>query len=51
MLKEFKCSELAEVVGGKASSANIIVDNISSLESANCELNFFFVRCFLYSKA
>ena len=34
MLKEFKCSELAEVVGGKASSGNIIVDNISSLESA-----------------
>jgi UDP-3-O-[3-hydroxymyristoyl] glucosamine N-acyltransferase len=35
MLKEFKCSELAEVVGGKASSGNIIVDNISSLDSAN----------------
>ena len=35
MLKEFKCSELAEVVGGKASSGNITIDNISSLESAN----------------
>jgi len=35
MLKEFKCSELAEVVGGKASSGNIKIDNISSLESAN----------------
>ena len=35
MLKEFKCSELAEVVGGKASSPNITVDNISSLDSAN----------------
>ena len=35
MLKEFKCSELAEVVGGKASSGNTIVDNISSLDSAN----------------
>ncbi|QZP17933.1 UDP-3-O-(3-hydroxymyristoyl)glucosamine N-acyltransferase [Methylophilales bacterium] len=35
MLKEFKCSELAEVVGGKASSGNIVVDNISSLDSAN----------------
>ena len=35
MLKEFKCSELAEVVGGKASSPNIIVDNFSSLDSAN----------------
>jgi UDP-3-O-[3-hydroxymyristoyl] glucosamine N-acyltransferase len=35
MSKEFKCSELAEVVGGKASSGNIIVDNISSLDSAN----------------
>ena len=35
MLKEFKCSELAEVVGGKASSGNIKVDNISSLDSAN----------------
>ena len=35
MLKKFKCSELAEVVGGKASSGNIIVDNISSLDSAN----------------
>ena len=34
MLKEFKCSELAALVGGKASSGNIIVDNISSLESA-----------------
>ena len=32
MLKEFKCSELAEVVGGKASSGNIKVDNISSLD-------------------
>ena len=35
MLKEFKCSELAEVVGRKASSGNTIVDNISSLDSAN----------------
>ena len=35
MLKEFKCSELAEVVGGKASSPNITVDNFSSLDSAN----------------
>jgi len=35
MLKEFKCSELAEVVGGKASSGNIKIDNISSLDSAN----------------
>ena len=35
MLKEFKCSELAEVVGGKASSGNITIDNISSLDSAN----------------
>jgi UDP-3-O-[3-hydroxymyristoyl] glucosamine N-acyltransferase len=35
MLKEFKCSELAEVVGGKASSGDITVDNISSLDSAN----------------
>ena len=35
MLKEFKCSELAEVVGGKASSDNITIDNISSLDSAN----------------
>ena len=35
MLKEFKCSELAEVVGGEASSGNTIVDNISSLDSAN----------------
>ena len=35
MLKEFKCSELAEVVGGKASSPNVTVDNISSLDSAN----------------
>ena len=35
MLKEFKCSELAEIVGGKASSGNIAVDNISSLDSAN----------------
>ena len=34
MLKEFKCSELAEVVQGKASSGNITIDNISSLESA-----------------
>ncbi|MDA8869291.1 UDP-3-O-(3-hydroxymyristoyl)glucosamine N-acyltransferase [Methylophilaceae bacterium] len=35
MLKKFKCSELAEVVGGKASSGNIKIDNISSLDSAN----------------
>ena len=35
MLKEYKCSELAELVGGKASSTNIDIDNISSLESAN----------------
>ncbi len=35
MLKKFKCSELAELVGGKASSGNITVDNISSLDSAN----------------
>ena len=35
MLKEFKCSELAEVVQGKASSGNITIDNISSLDSAN----------------
>jgi UDP-3-O-[3-hydroxymyristoyl] glucosamine N-acyltransferase len=35
MLKEFKCSELAEVVEGKASSGNITIDNISSLDSAN----------------
>jgi UDP-3-O-[3-hydroxymyristoyl] glucosamine N-acyltransferase len=35
MLKKFKCSELAEIVGGKASSENFIVDNISSLDSAN----------------
>ena len=35
MIKEFKCSELAEVVGGKASSGNITIDNISSLDSAN----------------
>ena len=35
MLKKFKCSELAEVVGGEASSGNTIVDNISSLDSAN----------------
>ena len=35
MIKEFKCSELAEIVGGNASSGNIIVDNISSLDSAN----------------
>ena len=35
MLKEFKCSELAEVVGGMASSGNITIDNISSLDSAN----------------
>jgi len=35
MLKEFKCSELAELVGGKASSGNITIDNISSLDSAN----------------
>jgi UDP-3-O-[3-hydroxymyristoyl] glucosamine N-acyltransferase len=35
MLREFKCSELAKLVGGKASSGNIKVDNISSLDSAN----------------
>jgi UDP-3-O-[3-hydroxymyristoyl] glucosamine N-acyltransferase len=35
MFKEFKCSELAQVVGGEASSPNIKVDNISSLDSAN----------------
>ena len=35
MLKEFKCSELAELVEGKASSGNIVVNNISSLDSAN----------------
>ena len=35
MLKKFKCSELAAVVGGKASSGNIKIDNISSLDSAN----------------
>ena len=35
MVKEFKCSELAEVVDGEASSDNFIVDNISSLESAD----------------
>jgi UDP-3-O-[3-hydroxymyristoyl] glucosamine N-acyltransferase len=35
MSKVFKCSELAEVVGGKASSVDIKVDNISSLDSAN----------------
>ena len=35
MLKEFKCSELAEIVGGKASSPNSTVDNISSLDSSN----------------
>ena len=35
MLKKFKRSELAELVGGKASSGNITVDNISSLDSAN----------------
>ena len=29
MVKEFKCSELAELVGGKASSDNSIVDNVS----------------------
>ena len=34
MLKEYKCSELAKFVKGKASSNNIIIDNISSLESA-----------------
>ena len=34
MLKEFKCSNLAELVDGIASSGNIIVDNVSSLESA-----------------
>ena len=35
MLREYKCSELAKLVGGKASSGNIKVDNISSLDSAN----------------
>ena len=35
MIKEFKCSELAEIVDGKASSGGLIVDNISSLDSAN----------------
>ena len=35
MLKKFKCSELAEIVGGKASSPNSTVDNISSLDSSN----------------
>jgi UDP-3-O-[3-hydroxymyristoyl] glucosamine N-acyltransferase len=35
MVKEFKCSELAELVDGKASSDNSIVDNVSSLDSAN----------------
>ena len=35
MLKEFKCSELADLVEGKASSGSIIVNNISSLDSAN----------------
>ena len=35
MLREFKCSELAKVVGGEASSGNITVDNISSLDSSN----------------
>jgi len=35
MVKEYKCSELAELVNGKASSNNIVIDNISSLESAN----------------
>jgi len=34
MAKEFKCSELAQLVNGKASTGNIIVNNISSLESA-----------------
>ena len=33
-MKEYKCSELAELVNGKASSNNIVIDNISSLESA-----------------
>ena len=33
-MKQYKCSELAEFVNGKASSNNIIIDNISSLESA-----------------
>ena len=35
MVKECTCSDLAGVVGGKASSGNIEVDNISSLDSAN----------------
>lgn len=35
MAKEYKCSELAELVNGKASSGNITVTNISSLESAS----------------
>ena len=35
MVKEYKCSALAELVNGKASSNNIVIDNISSLESAN----------------
>ena len=34
MQKEFKCSELADLVNGRASSENIVVDNISSLDSA-----------------
>ena len=34
MAKEYKCSELAKLVNGKASSENIIINNISSLESA-----------------
>ena len=36
MVKEFKCSELAEVVGGEASSGNIIVDNISVSRNPYC---------------
>ncbi len=35
MLKEYKCSELAKLVNGIASSDNIIINNISSLESAS----------------
>ena len=34
MVKEYKCSELAKLVDGKASSNDIVVNNISSLESA-----------------
>ena len=35
MVKEYTCSELAKLVNGKASTDNILVDNISSLESAS----------------